>query len=337
MASYYERPLRSDELYHAWLKKGAKADDHKYIARIPQGKGYRYFYSKSEYQSYLQGEKPKSIQTPASMFKSITSDIQKAGNQAAKEIKKDAKQIADAGRQTFTNYLRNRGSYDELEEGNHPKNYDELPRQKKQLTPEDDALAVNPGRKLDPKLEVATQTLKILDQSMVTKKVCEELTTRYGRLNNCAYCTLAYDMRRRGYDVEASSVSTKTANTSTEIESWYKNAHFQVSGERYSNMSGQEASVEISKELSKQGPGARGQFCVQWIYGGGHSISYEVDDRGDVIYRDCQLNKTMKNEEISDYLSVARVGNILYMRTDDKELSDKALNGVVPKRRKKKK
>ena len=47
------------ELYHAWLKKGAQAKDHKYIARVGTSPNYKYFYTNAEYQIYLRKEQLK--------------------------------------------------------------------------------------------------------------------------------------------------------------------------------------------------------------------------------------------------------------------------------------
>lgn len=51
----YIRPLRPDEIYHWGTKK-----DHKYIAKIGEGKDARYFYSQAELDMYRLGQKVKS-------------------------------------------------------------------------------------------------------------------------------------------------------------------------------------------------------------------------------------------------------------------------------------
>ena len=53
----YERPQRSDELYH-WGSNGK----HKYIKKIGQGKDTRYFYTMDEVKAYMQGAK-KGVQS----------------------------------------------------------------------------------------------------------------------------------------------------------------------------------------------------------------------------------------------------------------------------------
>ena len=44
----------------------------------------------------------------------------------------------------------------------------------------------------------------------------------YGTTNNCAWCTAAFDLSRRGYDVEAKSITPDVINTEDVICDWYK-------------------------------------------------------------------------------------------------------------------
>lgn len=44
----------------------------------------------------------------------------------------------------------------------------------------------------------------------------------YGTSNNCAWCTAAFDLSRRGYDVEAKSITPDVMNTEEVICDWYK-------------------------------------------------------------------------------------------------------------------
>lgn len=55
----YEWNDGTDYLSHAWLKKGAQADKHKYVARVGNSPNYKYFYTNAEYQAYLRKEKVK--------------------------------------------------------------------------------------------------------------------------------------------------------------------------------------------------------------------------------------------------------------------------------------
>lgn len=72
------------ELYHAWLKKGAQADKHKYVARVENGDGYRYFYTWNEYSSYLKSKASERI----------NSALKKGAEKAEKKALKTANTIA---------------------------------------------------------------------------------------------------------------------------------------------------------------------------------------------------------------------------------------------------
>ena len=63
---------------------------------------------------------------------------------------------------------------------------------------------------------------------------------------------------------------------------------------------------------------------VYWKSGGGHSMAYEIDSTGRAIIRDCQVNKTYTVEEIVS----KGVSDVMYMRTDNLELTEKILNTV---------
>lgn len=46
----------------------------------------------------------------------------------------------------------------------------------------------------------------------------------YKNAYNCAWCTFAFDLRRRGFDVDAGDIDATVENTPDEIKSWYKGA-----------------------------------------------------------------------------------------------------------------
>ena len=180
---------------------------------------------------------------------------------------------------------------------------------------------------------------------------------------NCAYCTAAYELRRRGYDVEANSspyTNGNEPNTVHEIVKWYDgiervdefkeadlivqlyegsitNAEYisklyngTVSAYMVDPTSRQDVKTktnDIKKEILKQGEGARGQFMTYWYNGGGHSIVYEVVN-GDVILRDTQTNDIVNVESY-----VSRSEEIMFFRTDDKELTDEILKTVKNKKK----
>ena len=150
--------------------------------------------------------------------------------------------------------------------------------------------------------------------------------------NNCSYCTAAYDLRQRGYDVEAGMVDDLDGEFTAEILSWYNNPKL-VSmeeikinqGLRYYNSKETEAKA-IENELKSYGDGARGHFLITWEQGGGHDVIWEVEN-DEVVIRDCQSNETLY---IYDYYQYA--DRVDYFRSDNLEINENILKTVRNKK-----
>ena len=182
---------------------------------------------------------------------------------------------------------------------------------------------------------------------------------------NCVYCTLAYRMRRKGYDVEADDYhqgleEKETANTFVTEYGFYTHNNVKndfakraksfmasltndtYSEKKYANemaypgttfeYSGKSDSSftseqikKIEKDILSQGEGASGSFILKWTKGGGHSVVYEVKDKK-VILRDCQSGEVVN---VDDYAKYAKT--VIYFRTDNEELTDSALSAVKNK------
>ena len=125
--------------------------------------------------------------------------------------------------------------------------------------------------------------------------------------NNCAFCTLAYDLRRRGFDVvakkDANGVDThefykkyykdaeihnlKPKEYEDMLKKYERNPAMVLTDRNYSKF--QKAMIDnAERELLKQGDGARGYLGVIWsgTYTG-HSVAYEVSG-GKVYVMDTQ-------------------------------------------------
>ena len=139
--------------------------------------------------------------------------------------------------------------------------------------------------------------------------------------NNCISCALAYDLRRRGYDVESAPIDTTSAvNGSLPVQlDFYK-------GEKLETFEVPKdpdvAAKQFSNRILKYGDGSRGMLRIRWKNGDGHAAIWEVN--GDsVVIRDPQ-NNTMV--DLSDYMRRAKT--FYYFRTDDLELTNKAFRFV---------
>lgn len=131
---------------------------------------------------------------------------------------------------------------------------------------------------------------------------------------NCSSCTIAYDLRRRGYDVESlpENKVTMTVSQLTDIYDGGKLVSDADVRKKY-DIKGSTTKIakQMTKDIAKHGDGARGNMSFKWKAGGGHIIAWEVVD-GRVEYRDAQTNKKINLEDYA-----ARSENMWYMRTDN--------------------
>ena len=139
--------------------------------------------------------------------------------------------------------------------------------------------------------------------------------------NNCISCALAYDLRRRGYDVEAASIDTTSAtNGSLPVQlGFYKGEKleaFEVPKDPDAAMK------QFANQILKYGDGSRGMLRIRWKNGDGHAAVWEVDN-GSVVVRDPQ------NNTIVDLLGyMRRAKTFYYFRTDNLELTNKIFHFV---------
>ena len=139
--------------------------------------------------------------------------------------------------------------------------------------------------------------------------------------NNCISCALAYDMRRRGYDVESSPIDTTSAmNGSLPVQlGFYKGEKL----ETYEVPNDPDVAVkQFTKNIVSYGDGSRGMLRIRWKNGDGHAVVWEVND-GSVIVRDPQNNTII---DLSEYMRRAKT--FYYFRTDNLEPTKKVTRFV---------
>lgn len=143
--------------------------------------------------------------------------------------------------------------------------------------------------------------------------------------NNCPCCSVAYDMRRRGYEVTAKE--TARGLTSEQCVSFYKNpkVHTVVADNRDVSPERRGLTKEVTKEMAKEPDGSRGIAFMDWYPGntGGHMVSYEVEN-GKVYIYDAQSGEKLKLSEYSDMAI-----SFSYYRTDNLEPDYDQIKKVV--------
>ena len=166
----------------------------------------------------------------------------------------------------------------------------------------------------------------------------------YERSHNCANCTAAYELRCRGYDVQAADRGKD--DTYIGAQKNYMNDMYENADTIWLNKEGKRDRVKGALEkvglkfkfqkdisydsntvktamLNHSGKNTRGEIAVEWKNGGGHSMAYEVDGTGKVTIRDCQTNTVYRVEDIVD--SVSRIA---ITRTDNLKLKKDIVKAV---------
>ena len=139
--------------------------------------------------------------------------------------------------------------------------------------------------------------------------------------SNCISCALAYDLRRRGYDVEAAPIDTTSAiNGSLPVQlGFYKGEKLEI----FEVPKDPDAAIkQFFKQILNYGDGSRGMLRIRWKNGDGHAAVWEVNNSS-VVVRDSQ-NNTIVN--LLDY--VRRAKTFYYFRTDNLELTNKVTEFV---------
>ncbi len=214
-------------------------------------------------------------------------------------------------KESIADILQRNGYIDEVQPGMHPESFDDLKKLDEDIDDDIDMYCINHDNLYANAEDGDDDT----DGDGEPDTYCND-----AYLTNCAYCTLAYDMRQRGYDVEASAAFYGTANDDETIETWYE-------GGKFTQFSTTDVN-KMEKEILANSPeGSYGQFGCFWVTGGGHAMVYEVKN-GEVWIRDCQHNEKYKLKEypLRDYFASDPPPD--YMRTDNLKLTEEALVGV---------
>jgi len=143
------------------------------------------------------------------------------------------------------------------------------------------------------------------------------------RTTNCAYCSCAYELRRRGYDVEAKQDFKGGVSTEEIIYNMFEGGDKQAYV-GFDNGNAMTNSAQVSDLanyiVSTQGDGARGMIWGQYPDGqGGHCMAYEIV--GDqMVIMDGQVGEAY-NASNGDAGSGNYFVSCNFMRTDNLEVN----------------
>jgi len=187
----------------------------------------------------------------------------------------------------------------------------------------------------DKSIDVAKCNIHYRDTSVMTEEEIDSMWATQEAFDestatsmNCYSCALAYDMRRRGYDVAANY------DVDGELREVYQLAYeYPIPTENITSQSisynadydvrAKEAQ-DIQKNIEKKyrNEDCRGIVTVTWVMGGGHAMAYEVND-GKMTIIDTQCGEVYDIEFLSNWAT-----DITFTRTDNLELTDNACQFV---------
>lgn len=158
-----------------------------------------------------------------------------------------------------------------------------------------------------------------------------------GATNNCVRCTLAYEMRKRGFDVNA-NLSVIGLNHKSTLKKTFpgykdnvvqkvpKGRDYMLECERAASPKGNVLLANKTKsELSKE-PDSRGQLVLKWSSGGGHSVAYEVKNGKPKII-DAQSGKVYEGKNFDELIK--RAVGVSYQRLDNLDYNAKKMKGYM--------
>lgn len=162
-----------------------------------------------------------------------------------------------------------------------------------------------------------------------------------GATKNCMHCSIAYEMRRRGYDV----VATKSASGrydeylktifpnckikgSTTKESLKNNPNADENAVLALRGKNREVANKAISDLKKEPANSRGVLLLTWGGGGGHACNYQIDANGSVSIFDAQPGRVLNEKQAAkEYL--ARCTMVSYVRTDNVKVDNKEVKRSV--------
>lgn len=273
----------------------------KYILKLPVGKTFRYFYSQAQINAYkakkmvnkvaknLFGQKistrsQKYTKPNETTYQKKPENTNEQGGVDSNGYKYVAK-VNVGGKvryfyseEEYAAYKSRQFYQNDRNEPDFMKGYKETDSPR---TAEEDAVSVNPNI-----LEAKDGTFNYSKNMDYT--------------NNCAECTMVYEMRRRGYDVEYNTkFNISGADMRSDMNSVLKyntQLRFSYCFEKPTTYSFRHTpKTEEFKSFMKKKfpPNSRGDISVQWKgIKGGHSMVWETDSRGNVTIRDAQLSGT---------------------------------------------
>lgn len=150
---------------------------------------------------------------------------------------------------------------------------------------------------------------------------------------NCQRAVIAYEARRRGYDVTAQPTyqgdnqgAAAYVNPNTGVRNSYWMGSFKnAKPEKVGASTAEKTRRNLESKMKQYGDGSRAIMQVQWTQGGGHVINVEYKN-GKVHYNDAQVGGKYN---ASALYNAIKTGSTQLTRTDNLKFSDRAKKAVT--------
>ena len=178
---------------------------------------------------------------------------------------------------------------------------------------------------------------KNMSENELMDKVVKDINPDFGKFGanmNCRRCTMAYEMRRRGMDVKATKTTNARGQHGTGLRkaTGAKTTYMQLGENKAYTVQrgddGHSAAKATFSALSKQPNGSRGEVGMSWIFGGGHSVAYEIVNNKPVIF-DTQSGTKIKTPSDWSKAFQIQASEVTFTRLDNKQLNEQWLERWV--------
>lgn len=171
-----------------------------------------------------------------------------------------------------------------------------------------------------------------------------------GTTSNCVNCSVAVELRRRGYEVQA-KLHTNGRDATKAYKSYFTNYKekevikrppfpdlkkkddmddylaFYREAERKKRAGNEELIQKVNEAMSKEPEGSRGHISLRWGLGCGHSTSYEVLKDGKWRIIEGQNGKVYEGAQLEALLK--EMCDFTYARTDNLKFDAKKIKEAI--------
>lgn len=209
---------------------------------------------------------------------------------------------------------------------------------------------------VDSKTGLKTKTTKLSEKEDIKRInpgfIGYEDSDSHGHTSNCTNCTVAYQLRQRGYEVRAKKLNDgrngeefikkmfpgcktetiedypdlKKITNSKEREKLY-NDYVRDHDDLANIGRNYPLADKVISRMSQEPAGSSGQMLIKWNYFSGHSVAYEVTSSGEFRIMDGQQAKIYSGDDVRKLL--ATTTSCRFQRLDNLDFDTKAVREAV--------